>query len=70
MTRLYPAPFRFLSGNFNPFDGIVLGVNMVALNGQNIDKDLYDYINFFTTRNGYRNVNTTANISSKKKYKL
>ena len=69
MTRLYPGFYRTLSGNFNPLGGIALGVNIIALNAQNINIDVHDYINFFTTRNGYKAIDTNF-ISSKIKYKL
>ena len=32
MTRIYTAFYRALSGNYNPLDGIALGINIIALN--------------------------------------
>ena len=32
MTRIYTGFYRVLSGNYNPLDGIALGVNILSLN--------------------------------------
>ena len=55
--------------NFNSLEPLSLGVHFVTLNSSNIDENVIDYINFFTSRNGYREINT-APVSDESPYKI
>lgn len=52
-TRVYPAPYRLKSSNFNPIYYWKLGVQMVALNWQTFDLGMQLNTAMFSNRVGY-----------------
>lgn len=53
LTRVYPAPYRVKSSNFNPIYFWKLGVQMVALNWQTFDLGMQLNTAMFSSRVGY-----------------